>query len=329
MGRRFIDQFRDGDSIDEVYLAAEKQLRVNKNGNPYIQVELRDRSGGITARMWNAGENVFRQFENGDFISVEAKVQTFNGALQVILTSIEKAEPKSVELGDFLPRSEHDIGKMTARLRDYLLKLTNPFLRALAECFLGDDQFMTGFTTCPAGVKMHHAYVGGLLEHVLSMMDCADKLCPLYAGVDRDLVIMGIFLHDIGKTKELSYARAFAYTDEGQLIGHIQLGLEMLAVQAAKVPDLLSEHLPRELFARLRHMILSHHGTLEHGSPKIPMTPEAQLLHLIDVLDTRMHQTLRAIKDDRMNATAWTPYDPANGRKIYKGGISDDSAVDD
>lgn len=325
MGRRFIDQFRDGDNIDEVYLAAEKQLRVNKNGNPYVQLELRDRSGGITARMWNAGDNVFRQFENGDFVSVEAKVQNFNGALQVILTSIEKAEPKSVDLADFLPRTEQDIGKLTARLRDYLLKLSNPFLRALAECFLGDEQFMTGFTTCPAGVKMHHAYVGGLLEHVVSMMDCADRLCPLYPGVDRDLVIMGIFLHDAGKIKELSYARAFAYTDEGQLIGHIQLGLEMLVLQAAKVPDLMGEPIPRELSARLRHMILSHHGTLEHGSPKIPMTPEAQMLHLIDILDTRMHQTLRSIKEDRMNDTSWTPYDPANGRKVFKGGLRDES----
>ena len=329
MGRRFIDQLRDADSLDEVYLAAEKQLRVNKNGNPYVQVELRDRSGGMTARMWNAGDNVFRQFENGDFVSIEGKVQSFNGALQVILTSIEKAEPKSVELADFLPRTEQDIGKLTARLRDYLLKLTSPHLRALAECFLGDEQFMTGFTTCPAGVKMHHAYVGGLLEHVVSMMDCADRLCPLYPGVDRDLVLMGIFLHDAGKTKELSYARAFAYTDEGQLIGHIQLGLEMLAAQAAKVPDLMGEPLPRELNARIRHMILSHHGTLEHGSPKLPMTPEAQMLHQIDVLDTRMHQTLRSIKDDRMNATTWTPYDPANGRKIYKGGGGGDGESDE
>jgi 3'-5' exoribonuclease len=327
MGRRFIEQFRDGDTIDDVYLAAEKQLRVNKNGNPYVQVELRDRSGGIVARMWNAGENIFRQFENGDFVSVEAKVQTFNGALQVILTQIEKAEPKAVDLADFLPRTEHDIGKLTARLRDYLLKLTNPFLRALAECFLGDEQFMTGFTTCPAGIKMHHAYVGGLLEHVVTMMDVADRLCPLYAGVDRELVLIGIFLHDSGKTRELSYARSFAYTDEGQLIGHIQIGLDMLAVQMAKVPDLLGEPMPRELAARIRHMIISHHGTLEHGSAKQPMTPEAQLLHQIDVLDTRMHQTLRAIKDDKGIATAWTQYDPSVGYKVFKGGVSGDEGV--
>jgi 3'-5' exoribonuclease len=329
MGRRFIEQLKDGDVLDDVYLAAEKQLRVNKNGNPYVQVELRDRSGGIVARMWNAGEPVFRAFENGDFVSVDAKVQTFNGALQVILTHIERAEPKHVDLADFMPRTEQDIGKLTAKLRDYLLKLTHPALRALAECYLGDDQFMTNFATCPAGVKMHHAYVGGLLEHVVAMMDAADKLCPLYPGVDRDLVIMGIFLHDSGKTRELRYARDFAYTDEGQLIGHIQLGLEMFAAQVTKVHDLLGEPMPKELAARIRHMILSHHGTSEHGSPKPPMTPEAQMLHQIDVLDTRMHQTLRAIKDDRMNATSWTPYDPANKGRVFKGGLGKGDGLED
>jgi 3'-5' exoribonuclease len=320
MPRRPIEQFRDGDVFDDVFLAAEKQVRVNKNGNPYLQLELRDRTGGITARMWNAGEAHARLFENGDFVNVEGKIQAFQGALQAIVTSIEKAEAKSVDLAEFMPRSEQDIGKMTERLRGALLKLGNPHLRAIAECFLMDDAFLRGFTTCPAGVKLHHAYIGGLLEHVLTMMDIAEKLVPFYPGVDRDLVMMGIFLHDLGKTRELTYARAFGYTDEGQLLGHINIGVEMLIEQAAKAPQLTGEPVPRELMVRLKHMILSHHGSLDYGSPKVPMTPEAMLLHAIDLMDTRMHQTLREIKDDRANATAWTPYNPTLQRRFYKGG---------
>jgi 3'-5' exoribonuclease len=152
------------------------------------------------------------------------------------------------------------------------------------------------------------------------MMDAADRLLPLYPGVDRDLLLMGVFLHDAGKTRELTYNRAFGYSDEGQLVGHIPIAVAMLAETAAKVPELTGEPFPRELTLRLQHMILSHHGELQYGSPKVPMTPEAMLLHLIDALDTRMHMILREIRDDRNNPTAWTPYNATLGRRIYKGG---------
>jgi 3'-5' exoribonuclease len=194
----------------------------------------------------------------------------------------------------------------------------------LVECFLMDDAFVTAFTACPAGVKLHHAYVGGLLEHTVTMMEIADKLLPHYPGIDRDLLLTGVFLHDAGKTRELAYSRAFGYTDEGQLVGHIPICVEMLTAAAAKVPDLLGEPLPRELMVRLKHMILSHHGTLEFGSPKVPMTPEAMLLHQIDMLDTRMHMVLRDIREDRQNPSAWTPYNPTLERRFYKGGASGD-----
>ena len=173
-------------------------------------------------------------------------------------------------------------------------------------------------------MKLHHAYVGGLLEHTVAMMDAADKLLPLYPVVDRDLVLMGVFLHDAGKTRELTYGRAFGYSDEGQLVGHIPIAVAMLAETAAKVPDLTGEPFPRELMLRIQHMILSHHGELAYGSPKVPMTPEAMMLHLIDSLDTRMHMVLRELKDDRNNPSAWTPYDRNLGRRIYKGGPQGD-----
>jgi 3'-5' exoribonuclease len=318
MGRRFVDQLRDGDTFDEIYLVIDKQLKANRNGAPFIQVELRDRTGNITARLWNAGDNVFRSFDNGDYVRVEGKSQLYQGSLQVILDLIERAEPKFVDSQDFLPKTDQDIPKLFEKLRGLLMKMANPHLRALAECFLMDDDF----ATAPAGVKLHHAYIGGLLEHTVGMMEMAEKLLPHYPGTDRDLVMTGLFLHDAGKVRELSYLRAFGYTDEGQLLGHIPMAVEMVGEQVAKVVELTEEPFPRELLLRIKHMILSHHGTMEHGSPKVPMTPEAMLIHCIDSMDTRMHMVLRELKDDRNNPTAWTPYNSNLQRRFYKGGAN-------
>jgi len=322
--RRYVEQLRDGDELEDVYLVADKQLRVNRNGNSYLSIELRDRTGGINSRLWNAGDLTAREFAIGDFLHAVGKVQLFQGSLQVILNTIERVEGQKVELGDFLPHTEQSIPKLMEKLKGYLLHLGNPHLRALAEVFLMDEEFVRLYTTCPAGVKLHHAYVGGLLEHVVSMMDAADKLVPLYPGTDRDLLLMGVFLHDSGKIRELTYNRAFGYSDEGQLIGHMNIGVELLEAMAAKVPDLTGEPVPREAMLRLKHMILSHHGTLEWGSPKVPMTPEAMLLHVIDLMDTRMHQLAREVREDRNNPTAWTPYNHNLGRRFYKGGANGD-----
>jgi 3'-5' exoribonuclease len=326
--RRYIDQLRDGDALDDVYLVTDKQLRANRNGNLYVQMDLRDRTGGMSARMWNAGDNVFRSFDNGDFVHCDGKVQNFQGSLQIVLNHIEKVEHQKIDLHDFMPHTEHDIGKLLERLRTFLTRLTSPHLRALAECFLMDDAFMKAFSACPAGVKLHHAYVGGLLEHTVTMMDIADRLVPFYPGTDRDLVLMGAFLHDAGKTKELTYARSFGYSDEGQLVGHINIGVEMLTAQMPHVEELTGEPFPRELLIRLKHMILSHHGTLEYGSPKVPMTPEAMLLHAVDMMDTRMHMVLRDMKEDKNNQTAWTPFNHTLARRFYKGGPNGDLYAD-
>src|SRR5947209_18783103 len=252
--RRFVDQLRDGDTLDDVYLVTDKQLRANRNGNLYLLLALRDRSGGISARLWNAGEQTARTFDPGDFLRATGKVQLFQGALQVILNTVERVEARTVDLADFLPQTEQNVPKLMERLRGYLLRLGNPHLRALAECYLMDDTFLRGFTTCPAGVKLHHAYVGGLLEHVVSMMDAADRLLPLYPGVDRDLLLMGVFLHDSGTGRELTCTRAFGYSDEGQLVGHLAIGLSMLEQMAPKVAELTGEPVPREGMLRLRHM---------------------------------------------------------------------------
>jgi 3'-5' exoribonuclease len=319
MTRRYVEQLTDGETIEEVYLVTDKQLRANRNGNLYLQLDVRDRTGSINARLWNAGEHLFRSFDTGDFLLVKGKVQVFQGALQVILSHIERVESEKVDLADFLPHSEKNIGEMFGRLRGTLMKLANPHLRALAECFLMDEDFVRGFCRAPAGVRNHHAYLGGLLEHVVTLLDAGDRLAPLYPELDRDLLLMGIFLHDVGKVRELTYDRAFAYSDEGQLVGHLVIGVEMLNEKAARVPDLTGEPVSPELLLRLKHMIVSHHGTYEFGSPKLPMTPEAIALHQLDNFDAKVHSFTRDIREDRNQASSWTPFNQALQRRLFKG----------
>lgn len=319
MSRRAVQLLTDGESIDEVYMVTDKQLRTNRNGNFYLQVELRDRTGAITARLWNANEPQFRSFNEGDFLRIKGKTQLFQGTLQVLFTQFDRVEPSKIALEDFVPRVEQDISKLFDRLRGYLLKLNDPHLRGLTECFLIDDAFVAAFCKVPAGIRNHHAYIGGLLEHVVTMLDAADRLAPLYPELNRDVLLMGIFLHDIGKTRELSCDNVFGYTDEGQLVGHIDIGVEMLNEKVAKVPDLTGEPFPRELFLRLKHLIVSHHGSYEFGSPRLPMTPEAIALTYLDNLDAKLHSFLRDIREDKNAGSAWTPYNASIQRRLFKG----------
>jgi 3'-5' exoribonuclease len=319
MSRRSVQQLVDGETLDEIYLVTDKQLRANKNGNLYLQLELRDRTGTVSARMWNATESHFRTFEEGDFLRIKGKVQLFQGALQIIFTQHDRVTAQQVNLGDFLPRTEKDVNRLFERVRALLLRLENPHLRALAECFLMDASFVDAFCKVPAGIRNHHAYLGGLLEHVVALMDAADRLAPLYPEINRELLLMGIFLHDIGKVRELSFERVFGYTDEGQLIGHIVIGVEMLDEKIERVPDLTGEPFPAELLLRLKHMILSHHGTYEFGSPRLPMTPEAIALHHLDNFDAKVHSFTRDIREDRNTTSAWTPYSQASQRRLFKG----------
>jgi 3'-5' exoribonuclease len=319
MGRRFVEDLGDGEAVEETYLVADKQLRANRNGNLYLQLELQDRSGTINARLWNAGEHLFRSFEAGDFLHVKGKVQLFQGALQLIMTNVERVPPERIELTDYLPHTEKDVNQLLAKLGTALRKVGEPNMRALAECYLMDDRFVRAFSRVPAGIRVHHAFVGGLLEHVVAMLDLAERVAPLYPGLDRDLLTMGVFLHDSGKVRELSFERSFAYTDEGNLVGHVVLGVEMLSEKTAQVPELTGEPFPRELLLRLKHMILSHHGTLEFGAARLPMTPEAMALHYLDNLDAKLHSILRDIREDKNRQSAWTPFNQSLQRRLYKG----------
>lgn len=329
MTRRYVTELADGEGVEDVFLVSDKQLRANRNGNLYIQVDLRDRSGMINARLWNAGEPLFRSFDVGDFVRARGKVQLFQGALQVILTGLEKIEANSIDLTDFLPHTTQDVGALLQKLRDALRKIGDPHLRTLADCFLMDDAFLRDFCTVPAGVRNHHAYVGGLLEHVVTLLDAAERLLPLYPGVDRDLALVGVFLHDCGKVRELTCKKAFAYTDEGQLVGHITIGVELVTEKAAEAAKLTGEPFPPELLLRVKHMILSHHGQLDFGSPVVPMTPEAIFLATLDNLDAKVNTFTRDIREDRNATSAWTPFSQSLGRRLFKGATADQpDAVD-
>ncbi len=316
--RRFIEELADGENVDEVYLVGEKQLRANRQGNLYLQLQLRDRTGSMDARLWNAGEAQFRSLGDGDFVQVRGKVQLFQGALQMVLNALERVGAERVSLADFLPHTDKDVGQLQQQLRATLMKVGNPHLRALAECFLMDGAFLRDFSRAPAGIRNHHAYVGGLLEHVVNMLDAAERLLPLYPKVDRDLLLMGVFLHDIGKVRELSYDRIFGYSDEGQLVGHLVIGVQMLGDKVRQAADLTGEAFPTDLRLRLEHMIVSHHGSYEFGSPKLPMTPEAIALHFLDNLDAKVHTFVRDIGEDR-GASSWTPFSPSLQRRLFKG----------
>jgi 3'-5' exoribonuclease len=322
MPRRFVSDLGPQDNVDQIFLASQKQLRPNRNGNLYLQVELSDRTGAIAARMWNAGEADYRSFEDGDLVHVEGATQVFQGGLQLIATSICKARAEEVDLADFMCLSPADIDRLALRLAELLRSMQDLSLRNLAECFLADEEFMARLARSPAGIKNHHAYPGGLLEHVVNLMELAGHVASHYPAIDRDLLLMGVFLHDIGKIEELSSDRGFAYTDSGQLLGHVVLAISILDTKLREAEQLAGEPMPEETVLRLKHMIVSHHGEYEYGAPKLPMTLEAVALHQLDNLDAKLHNFQQLMRDDANFDSPWTQYHQGLGRKLFKGRVN-------
>jgi len=313
-----VSQLGERESIDQVFLAAEKQLRPNRSGNLYLCLRLSDRSGTITGMMWNASDHVYREFENGEYVHVEGNTQYYNGALQIIISHIQRAQEGKVDEADFLQLAPKDVDRLSARLAEILRSLSNVHLRNLAECFLMDELFMENFTRAPAGIKNHHAYRGGLLEHVVGLMEIVRLVAPRYPQLDAELLLFGAFLHDIGKIDELTYQRDMGYSDEGQLIGHVVIAVGMLDEKVRQAEKLAEEPLPEQLVLQLKHMIVSHHGEYEFGSPKLPMTLEAVALHHLDNLDAKINSFSKLIEEDANVGSPWTIYFPNIGRKLFK-----------
>jgi 3'-5' exoribonuclease len=319
MPRQYLKDLKDGDSVEEVYVLADKQLRANRNANLYLLTGLRDRSGVMNGLMWNVTEELVANYDAGDFVQVRGKVQLYQGSLQIILTNVQTVAAETLNLDDFEQRPSQDTDRMLARMREILQSIDEPSVKALMECFLIDEELMRSFTRAPAGVKAHHAYHGGLLEHVVNMLETAVRIADLYPAIDINLLLAGIFLHDLGKVREMAFDTSFTYTDEGQLLGHLIIAIEMLTRKINEAEKLTGEPFPEEIALRLKHMIASHHGNYEFGSPKLPMTPEAIALHHLDNLDAKVHEFSRTIDGDPNSQSHWTPFIPRIDRKLFKG----------
>jgi 3'-5' exoribonuclease len=320
MARLFVNTLSDGQSIDEVYLLADKQLRANRAGGLYLLAQLRDRTGQISGLLWNVSEQEMSHFAAGDYVRIRGKVQLYQGNLQIILTHVEAVPRTNVEPEEFIPATSQDTQRLLDRLRQILLAIEDAHLRTLMECFLVDEEIVAGLSRAPAGVRLHHAFHGGLLEHVVNVLETALRVMDLFPKVNPSLLLAGIFLHDLGKIRELAFEETFSYTDEGQLIGHLVIGIEMLNEKVPEVEKVTGEPFPRETLLRLKHMILSHHGSYEFGSPKLPMTQEAIALHHLDNLDAKINEFMSLIESDPNSQSSWTPFSTSMQRKLYKGG---------
>jgi 3'-5' exoribonuclease len=267
------------------FAAGSKQVRSTKDGTRYFALSLCDRTGTIEARMWET--ETAGDFAAGEVVKVQADVCRYNEKLQLKVKKVRRAAPGEYQLGDFVPQTERDIDEMWAELEGWVASLSDADLKALLRAFLVDPKLSAALREAPAARGMHHAWIGGLLEHVLSLMGLADLAARHYPSVNRDLLLTGVALHDIGKLRELTWGTSFEYTMEGQLLGHITMGIGMIEEKIAEIPGF-----PAAKRLLVEHLVLSHHGKYEFGSPKLPMTPEAILLHYLDDLDAKM-QTVR------------------------------------
>lgn len=268
------------------FAVAAKQVRTGRDGGRYFALTLCDRTGQIDARMWEIAEA--GDFETGDVVKVRGQVCRYNEKLQIKVDKIREAQPNEYALGDFVPQTERNIDEMWAELEGWVANFRDPDLKALLEAFLQDSALAQALRQAPAAKGMHHAWIGGLLEHVLSLMALCDSAVQHYPNVNRDLLLTGVALHDIGKLHELAWGTSFEYTLEGQMLGHITIGIRMIEEKIAQLPNF-----PPAKRLLVEHLVLSHHGKYEFGSPKLPMTPEAIMLHYLDDLDAKM-QTVRS-----------------------------------
>ncbi|MBI4873628.1 MAG: HD domain-containing protein [Acidobacteria bacterium] len=301
--------------VTATFLVLAKEVRQKKSGEPYLSLTLGDRTGDIDAKMWDNIADVVETFGRDDFVRVKGLVQVYQNKPQITLHKLLRVDEREVDFTDFFPASKRDREEMFAELEGIVAKVGNPHLKALLESFLADPDIARRYRTAPAAKMIHHAYLGGLIEHVLSLAALARTMAAHYPHIDLDLLMTGVILHDIGKISELSYERGFTYSDDGQLLGHIVIGLRMLDEKIRAAPDF-----PPRLRTLVEHMILSHHGELEFGSPKLPLFAEALLLHHLDNLDSKLEcMRSTAEKDHNLNGN-WTSYSSALDRIVLKKG---------
>lgn len=323
----YVNELREGDFVQSTFLVVERSLRTSRGGDPFLRLQLADRTGTIEGRVWTDPEAVASRIDGDDFAALRGEVTRFGDTLHVNVADLDRVPDAAVDLADFLPTSRWRPEALFEQLRGLLSEeLHSPEIRAFLDALFTDDQLTTLFCTAPAAMSNHHAYLGGLLEHCLSMCRVALRLADHYALyypglLNRDLLLAGVILHDFAKVWELSYRRSFDYTTQGRLVGHIAMGAEHIARVAANARRPISE----DLQMHLKHLVLAHHGELEYGSPVKPMTPEALLLHQVDMIDSRMNMLAaeREATHDPAAAESWSEFRRSLGARIlFRGSAS-------
>ncbi|MBU4208499.1 MAG: HD domain-containing protein [Proteobacteria bacterium] len=313
MKKQFINSIKTGDAVDDIFVLAEKNLAQKKDGNNFLNISLSDKTGDIKGVVWDNVDQISEKISAGDFARVRGNVTEYRGSLQLVIKNIEACSADSIDPADFLPESRLNRNDMFERLLKLTATIETLYLKNLLEAFWNDDEFVSKFKRAPAAKKMHHAYIGGLIEHTLSMTLLADKIATHYKGIDRDLLIASAILHDIGKIREFDYKVKIDYSDEGRLLNHIVIGVQMIEEKLRNI-----KNFPDEQALLIKHMIVSHHGTREFGSPEPPKTIEAVLLNYIDEIDSKVNGIREFIAKEDPNET-WTSFHRLLERYFYMG----------
>ncbi len=309
----YVNELQPNQNVEATFLVSHKEVRQKKTGEPYLSLTLADRTGDLDAKMWDNAAEVLSVFSHNDFIRVKGATQVFQNRIQFTIHKLKLVPESEIDLGDYLVASKRDRNEMYAELQGHIAAMSNPHLKGLLEGIFSDPAVAQAYRDAPAAKSVHHGWIGGLIEHVLSLCGLAKLTAAHYVNIDADLLLAGVVLHDIGKIYELEFARSIRYSDRGQLLGHIQIGMDMVTAQIQKMPDF-----PPRLRDLLLHMILSHHGQLEFGSPKLPVFPEALLLHLLDNMDSKMENMRGLLEHDRQIEGNWTTYSGILERSALK-----------
>jgi len=310
----YVKDINPGDRVNDTFLVMEKNMASSQKGNPYLAIKLRDNTGDVDGRVWDNAVELNRRFKRGDIVGIQSRAISYRNVMQLSISDIESVDESLFNPTDYFPSSNLNIEEMFEDLIDFVGTVETPQLKALLEQIFRDEEIAFAFKNAPAAKGFHHFYIGGLLEHTLSVVQLLEKTAAHYDETKRDLIIAGGMLHDIGKIKELSFSKMIDYTDEGRLIGHISLGLELIDEKIARIEDF-----PEQLAMELRHIILSHHGVLEYGSPKRPKTLEALIVNFIDDLDAKVNAFQTFIESSTDDESDWTPFHRLLERFIYKG----------
>lgn len=311
----FVRELKPGDRITGYYVVRYKQLEPfrDRSRGQFLTLLLSDRTGSALARVWEGAPELAETFEQGDLVKIQGDVEMYMDRLQVIILKLRRAQTDEYDLRDFQPATEKSIDELLSTVQNGVEQIANPHLNNLVRHFYDDPDFLRALTSAPAARRIHHAYLGGLLEHTAEVLKLCDAVLELYPDINGDLLRVGALLHDLGKVREYSWENEIEYTDEGQLIGHINIADEMVTGAIARL-----DGFPEELAWRVRHMILSHHGRYEWGSPRRPQTLEAQALHQIEELDAQVNR-FRGLLANRPAGDSWTAFDRLLGRSLYGG----------